>query len=79
VHTPFQKIHSLWTPQTRHPYYVARDEDERVLSGQSVVVSISGVTANEGTHAIRNVRYGILTSKASSPLKAGSAVRATGA
>lgn len=79
MHTPFQKIHSLWTPQTRHPYYVARDVDGRVLSGPSVVVSISGVTANEGTHAIRNVRYGILISKASSPLKAGSAVRATGA
>jgi hypothetical protein len=79
VHTPFQKIHSLWTPQTRHPYYVARDVDERVLLGPSVVVSISGVTANEGTHAIRNVCYGILTNKASSPLKAGSAVRATGA
>lgn len=79
MHTPFQKIHSLWTPQTRHPYYVARDVNERVLSGPSVVVSISGVTANEGTHAIRIVCYGILTNKASSPLKAGSAVRATGA
>ncbi len=79
MHTPFQKIHSLWTHQTRNPCYVARDIYERVLSGQSVVVSISGVTANEGTYAIRKVRYGILTSKASSPLKAGSAVRATGA
>ncbi|MBU2325803.1 MAG: hypothetical protein KJ755_00375 [Alphaproteobacteria bacterium] len=79
MHTTFPDIHSLWTPQARHPYHVARDEDERVLSGPSAVVSISGVTANEGTHAIRNGRYGILTSKASSPLKAESAVRATGA
>ncbi len=72
-------ISALWTPQTRPPCYVARDIDERVLSGPSVVVSISGVTAYKGTHAIRDVRYGILTNKASSPLKAGSAVRATGA
>ncbi|NBB53415.1 hypothetical protein GVN24_34625 [Rhizobium sp. CRIBSB] len=79
MHTPFQKIHSLWTPQTRHPYYVARDEDERVLSGQSVVVSISGVIAYRGTHAIRDLPYGILTSIASSPLRASKAVSATGA
>lgn len=79
MHTPFQKIHSLWTPQTRPPCYVAKDIDERVPSGPSFVVSISGVTAYKGTHAIRDVPYGILTSMASSPLKAGSAVRATGA
>jgi hypothetical protein len=79
VHTPFQKIHPLWTPKTRHPYHVAMDEDERVLSGPSVAVSISGVTANEGAHAIGDVRYGILSSKASSPLKAGKAMAAMSA
>lgn len=77
MHTPFQKIHPLWTPQTRHFYHVAMDEDERVLSGPSVVVSISDVTAYEGTHAIGDVRCGILPSKASSPLKAGTAMPAT--
>ncbi|MBC2775943.1 hypothetical protein H6M51_24160 [Rhizobium sp. AQ_MP] len=77
MHTPFQKIHPLWTPKTRHPYHVAMDEDEWVLSGPSVEVSISGVIAYEGTHAIGDVLYGILSSKASSPLKAGNAMAAT--
>jgi hypothetical protein len=53
------------------------DEDEWVLSGPSVEVSISGVIAYEGTHAIGDVLYGILSSKASSPLKAGNAMAAT--
>lgn len=79
MHTPFQKIRSLWTPQTRNPNQVAMDEDERVPSGPSVAVSIAGVTAYEGTHALGDVRYGILPSKASSPLKAGNAMPATSA